>query len=781
MQARVTALPCKCKTGTELDEEEQKFVEKTANGHNIYFRDWVSLVYSSKDPKKRILVVTNFRVFTVKQAVVGKSVRQSFPILDLKRMTADASNPKELLLEFGSFSACTVTYEESCAPIALAILFAFQAISYGRPQENMPKLSLPPSFWEMHIPPNPDAQDGFLATYLAHLDHLDKSIESRLPVLENVMTCFQRDDHVCNLSEAFKNLVLDKGMGKEVGALAATIRDSQWFTAVAAVNFKLGNGGMTALAHQILETPTSITRMDLVNMKCKGPGFAAFSKSLAVGKHRLEFLNLNKNELGDTACAMICDALLDGKQPLQTLCLRDCGLGPKGIRSVAGLFTKPGYWSGALSVLDVSCNQIKRGGNQALAEWLAMETCALRELYVVQAGVEGETLFPAIQKNKRSKLAVLNVSSNPLSKKALVCLADLIQTTTILTQISLSNLGMGKKEFLGLLEAAFLNPHKKVRFLMDCSNNQGLGKCGKEVLDLMTDIKKKVSEKTDKLEALSLNDCALGSDGVVSFCVALQGITMSSLGLSKNVKEKLFSSDVAGKKTGEAVATFIKETPSLSELTLAGTGGYALKVGVEPVLQALLDGKCNLAHLDLSGNRMGDKLMQKLAKAVGNCDALESLAIDGNELGTAGLLAIRDAILKSTSLLYWVTPSSDLKALVTKIKPDKGPEFAKVFLQDILHTIEHKLEQNQLAASWQGGSGNLKSAFPKRDRSNSQLSAMSLANDVGPAPASMDYSNRNAQDDSRTSTIFEAQEPGSSPASPEGEREGKGRIASWSR
>jgi Ran GTPase-activating protein (RanGAP) involved in mRNA processing and transport len=377
---------------------------------------------------------------------------------------------------------------------------------------------------------------------------------------------------------------------------------------------------------------------------------------------------------------------------VSTLCLRDCKLGAKGVRSITSLFTKTGICSSALKILDLSDNNLKSAGNQALAEWVKQETCPLEQLYLVNTGFDGELFFGSLEQNKESALSGLNISSNTLNKKALEALASLIENTNSLSVLSMCGVGLQKREFLKLFESFFNNTNEELRFLVDFSGNTGLGKCGKDIMDVMEKIKKKVGSTTDKLEALSLNDCALGSDGVIAFCTSLAGITISSLGLSKNVKDRLFGGDSL-KKSGEAIAVFLTRTPSLSELSISGTGGYALKYGMEPILATLTDCKTvTVEHLDISGNKIGDKNMAKVAKFIRESSSLESIHLDGNDLGVEGLKKLKDAICESESLQYWTTPQNDIKALIQKMKQEN----ARNLLQDSLHSIEAALEANQL-------------------------------------------------------------------------------------
>jgi len=250
-------------------------------------------------------------MYTIKVNVLGRSVRQQFPILDLTRLHVSKDNDKRMTLEFGgSLPSATINYEKSVIGIAQAVYFAYQAITYGRPPELLPKIELPQEFTTTYMPPEPDAQDGLLATYLAECDY--NKLDQRIPVLDYLMTCFQLDDRVLDLGECLA--FTDKENPKtDVHALASALRYSKWFTEITTVGFPLKNEGLASMS-TLLTVPSAITKLVLVNIKAGRTGFTSLSKALSSGVHSLNFLNLSKNAIGDPGLKLLTDGLQESKK-----------------------------------------------------------------------------------------------------------------------------------------------------------------------------------------------------------------------------------------------------------------------------------------------------------------------------------------------------------------------------------------------------------------------------------------------------------------------------------
>jgi len=710
--------------GKDLDPDDKAYIAKlvSENHQDIYFQDWVKLYYQDKNPKKRILVITNFRLLTIKVNVLGmgRSVRQSFPILDLTRMHVAKDNPSRMVLEFGvSFSPATFQYDVpgGVLPIAQTILFSYQAITFGQPPNLLPKIELPGEFLTSFAPPEPDDQDGLLATYLAQCDY--QKLEQRLPVLDYLMTCFQLNDHVLDLGECLS--FLDKENKTDIVALTSALRFSKWFQEISAVGYQLKNDGLIPISN-LLTIPTAVNKLILVSVKAGKTGFGTLAKAFAKGVHNVTFLNASKNNLADIGLKSLADGLMEGKKVLHTLCLRACGFSSKGFKSLTTMLEAP-TWLAGLKILDVSDNRLAKDGTKALAQWLEKPGCAIEQLYLVSTELECEILFEAIQSNKNlctRHLKTLNISGNKIGKKALAALVGIMESSGSCSQILLSNANVGKEFFSSILEAALKNKVQGMSFSLDVSGNN-LGTKGAKDLDtLFMDWLKRdprVVTEAGKIHTLILSDNNLSVEGIVTICKALRGTSVHSLGLDRNVKLGVFSSG-EGNEVGDALAGLINNTPHLKELTISGSDSHYLKNALLPLLLAL--GKnTSLQHLDISKNRLGDQGVLALATAIQENGTLKSFNVEGNKVSFKSLAALHEATTKNKSLIDWVIPMEDIHKLLKGASEKKVRE-----LRQIVHDLETNMERND--ASRGEGKGGVMNEMDDilRMRSHSRMGAM---------------------------------------------------------
>src|SRR5689334_3144278 len=101
--------------------------------------------------------------------------------------------------------------------IALKILFAYQCVTYGWPSYEQATIDLPDELLEHYVPPDPNFQDGLLATYMAQCEA--EALPVRMRVLDYFMTCFQTDDRSFELACALD--VLDKPAPADFIALSS--------------------------------------------------------------------------------------------------------------------------------------------------------------------------------------------------------------------------------------------------------------------------------------------------------------------------------------------------------------------------------------------------------------------------------------------------------------------------------------------------------------------------------------------------------------------------------
>jgi Ran GTPase-activating protein (RanGAP) involved in mRNA processing and transport len=637
-----------------VEADDAEYVDSlVSDSHQeVYWRGWVVLYTKSNAAakKERILVITNFRLFTVKHGLLQRSTRQSFSILELCEISAARNRDDEIHLSFGKEKDKEVDIQsDNVVAIAQAVLFAYKAISYGLPKDKLPKVDLPPRFLESFLPPEPDTQDGLLASYMAACDFL--SIAPKLPVLDYFMACFETNDRLLNLSECFE--LVNPLTTEDVQAVAHALAYTDWFTEVHAVDLPLRDEGMNAL-HPMLQL--HLSKLLLVNAKAGAKGFASLFERMTRLSHRLTYLNISKNSIGDSGLRSAVDAFKAAKHVVETLCLQQCGLGSKGVAALSDDLLVLPEWRRGLKVLDLSDNALGRAGSQSLAEFLNRAE-GLEQLHLMRADIAPEVVLSALLGNKRlvgGVLTTLNLSGNKLST-AMQQLCGLLTQSSSMTFVYLIECSLKAAAVAEVLQAAVANPHG-VRFWLEFSRNEIGEKGAAEVAEVLN----RLRGRLEPLHTLILNSMDLGAEGVIALLAALTGAPVHTLSLDCNIKRSLFGNKA--QQAGEALAKFLLSTKALRELSVAGDDNFYLKEALHPLLAAL---KSNppLEYIDVSANRLGDEGMRVLAESLVFNRALTSFTADRNRIGMPGLRDLHRALIANTAVQAWTIPELDIRAV----------------------------------------------------------------------------------------------------------------------
>lgn len=87
LQAYLSSSNSQMEGEERIDSELSSFIQEQLPLQDVYYRIWVTLKVHSEGSKRRVLVLSNFRLLTIKVNMLGKSVRQSLSLLDLKRIS----------------------------------------------------------------------------------------------------------------------------------------------------------------------------------------------------------------------------------------------------------------------------------------------------------------------------------------------------------------------------------------------------------------------------------------------------------------------------------------------------------------------------------------------------------------------------------------------------------------------------------------------------------------------------------------------------------------------
>jgi Ran GTPase-activating protein (RanGAP) involved in mRNA processing and transport len=720
-----------------IEPDDKAYIEElmAENHQESYWQGWVILYTKANaaSKKERILVLSNFRIFTIKKGTFNRSTRQSYAYFDLEEISIVPEQPNSLHLRFSKGEMDILS--DSVVEIAQAALFGATAIQYGFPQQFLPKVDIPLNMMMDFQRPEPDTQDGLLATYLANCDYL--GVSTSMTALDYIMTSFELQDRVCvilvpcsirvcyifiaiechvltnvlslyvccvcpprspslpppppkntqqllDIGDCFHNE--KKTTDKDIKALAGSLRFTTWFEQIIAANFTLGDKGVAALAPVLAVSPEFHTCV-LVNVKAGKSGFVPLFEALANGKHGLDYLNISNNSIGDSGIKAMTASLKTGKRVIESLCVQGCGFSSKGFAALSELLCD-GEWSQRVKVLDISDNSAGKHGSASLATYLST-TESLEQLYALRADLHLEVVLKALAENKQlctDGLQTLNLSGNKLTAPAVAILTDLLRSSKSLTHIHLVNSHVNRAAAVEILTAAMENPHG-VRFWIDLSQNDLGSKGGHDIGQAIASS----ANKAATLHTLVLNNCSLGGDGVTNLVQGLSGTAIHTLSINCNMKLGLLSTGV--KDACIAIAAFVRTTPRLRELSIAGDDAHYLKNAALPICQCIPESKA-LRHIDLTRNRLGDEGIKTLADSISKTKSLMSFNAERNRFGIQGLRALHQAAMRNGSLTNWVIPMHDIQAIYKNSSTRIHKEM-RIMVAD----FDTKMDQNAAAAA----------------------------------------------------------------------------------
>jgi len=681
-----------------VDNDTIKFIEQTVLGDShqeVYWKGWADIMYVDKKLKPRVLVISNFRLNVMKDTVMGHSIRQSFLFLNLKSMKAGHRTNQLILFfdedhqakEFGlpsTFHGEFIIEHPRIDLIAQCILFAASSIRYGRSAIYM---DLPKEWLAGYRPPEPDEQDGMLATYLAQCDRC--GVPQRVPVLDYLMTCFQIEDTLFDLKAALSFLD-GRECTRDVLAIACTLKYTKWFNAFVAVDFPLKNDGCSALV-TMFDVPTSINKLVLVNVRIGKQAIASLSAVLAKNLQTIDHIAICKNDIGDSGVIALCEGFEACKHVPVTLALSSVDMGSKGCKALAKVLSRKD-WLSELRVLDISDNDVGKAGTESLASWLVQSSLMLEQCILCRTNLELEKLLATLRQNPtlvNSALTLLDISGNKLHKRACPELCSLLKHAKTLNCVCLADCHIESKQVLDILDAIIVNK-SQTGFSLDLSKNDLGPKGARDIQQLLQD---RISRNSDPLmkngiiQFLDLSDNNFGNEGLAIICKAIAGTAIKGIKLDRNFKPSMFAK---AQEAGDALSELLLQTPSLVELSIAGDdNSYYLSKYLSPLLNAICSHP-SLQYLDIQRNRVGDEGIVLMAEALKCNNSLIGFNVDGSRMSLSGLTSLVDGLRLNKNVYNMTIPASDIDRIIKAISQDKVSE-----VQALIHTIDVVMDSNE--------------------------------------------------------------------------------------
>jgi len=203
---------------------------------------------------------------------------------------------------------------------------------------------------------------------------------------------------------------------------------------------EIGPDGAKAIA-ALCAVRASLTSLDLSSNSLRAEGAKALAPGLAANGSLTKTL-VGRNGLGDEGTTILCDALRESTvNKVEELDLRSNSIGPDGTKAIAALCAV----RGSLTSLTLSYNSLKDEGVGAICE--------------------------AIKSNKETKIAVLEIAGNSLSPAGAESVVAMAAVTGSLTELTLSDNRLKDEGISVICEAIQSNKQTKLATLniSDCS------------------------------------------------------------------------------------------------------------------------------------------------------------------------------------------------------------------------------------------------------------------------------------------------------------------------
>ncbi|EQC32610.1 hypothetical protein SDRG_09923 [Saprolegnia diclina VS20] len=685
-----------------ISDDDHAFVERTFTGRcdAPLVAKWVQQFKPKASFQKRLLVISKYRVLTLKPQTIGAKLKvaKDWALLDLLKLQVDASESAHTLkLIFKAGRILQLDPGVHCEDVARTLQRCLHTMALAYPPASKPKMVLPLGLaWDEFTHDAPRLTDAYRAYcdwYKAPFRDwvaakLEESSVATPPVL---------DYEACLLAGGGEMETAEKTL--DAMAVVSTCRFAPSFQGLLVHDVVLDDDGVSRAFETIGYNP-NLRELRLTKVHLSRSALSALEEVVQCklkdpSSWRLETIDLSENKLAREMVVALASCLKQFPSGLHNLYLAKCGM-----THVLPLVTtlKLPSWTATLRVLDLSFNPLDLQSSTALTEWLGRAS-SLTRLAVAGTNIDAAKLLRSIHLNTvlhTSSLLSLDLSHLTLKDEAVADLGAILGATQSLASLVLRNLSVPKRGLETILTPWFANPRFTSQPLsLDMSEND-LSTKGKVLADLF------LASPLVLRESLWLNQCGLRDEALAVVVAALSSCRqLRALHLENNGGTPLasmlgaFFSGPLEMRPGDAFATLLTSSRALQELYIGSTIPslrYPLSV-LRPIVHSIGSSASSLEVLDLSGNRGGDEVALCLASALPKTTKLRALFWDGNHTSVLGFERFHEGLLRNASVTVMPVPIQDTRRLLDLKEPRREALFA------VLGALYGCIQRNMAAAT----------------------------------------------------------------------------------
>ncbi|KDO32659.1 hypothetical protein SPRG_02360 [Saprolegnia parasitica CBS 223.65] len=686
-----------------ISDDDHAFVERTFAGRCDVplVAKWVQQFKPKASFQKRLLVVSKYRVLTLKPQNIGAKLKvaKDWALLDLLKLQIDASESAHTLkLIFKAGRILQLDPGVHCEDVARTLQRCLHTMALAYPPTSKPKVVLPLGLaWDEFTHDAPKLTDAYISFSSPYCDWYKAPFRDWVAAkLEesNVATPPVLDYEACLLAGGGEMETAEKAL--DAMAVVSTCRFAPSFQGQVAPLYasRLMLGSL--LVHDVALDDDGVSRafetigynpnlreLRLTKVRLSRSALSALEEVVQCklkdpSSWRLETIDLSENKLAREMVVALASCLKQFPSGLHSLFLAKCGM--THVLPLVTTLNLPS-WTATLRVLDLSFNPLDLQSSTALTEWLGRAS-SLTRLAVAGTGIDTAKLLRSIQLNTvlhTSSLVALDLSHLTLKDEAVADLGAILGATQSLASLVLRNLSVPKRGLETILTPWFANPRfTSQQMSLDMSENDFSAK-GKVLADLLA------TSPLVLRESLRLNQCGLRDEALAMVVAALSSCRhLRALHLENNGGTPLasmlgaFFSGPLEMRPGDAFATLLTSSRELQELYMSSnipSLRYPLSV-LRPIVHSIGSSASSLEVLDLSGNRGGDEVALCLASALPKTTKLRALFWDGNYTSVLGFERFHEGLMRNASVTVMPVPIQDTRRLLDLKEPRREALFA---------------------------------------------------------------------------------------------------------
>eukprot|EP01083_Nonionella_stella_P314263 1131504_1 len=672
----------------EDGEWVEQLLGKFMNRQTALFLRWLDIsLPSKKELRKRLVVITPLRIILIKTKTFGRSVHRKYRIIDITSVQVAENKdttdciirqcdfPPELSLSRSREKLKNKEFAEGAITIVLPkdidrefldiLQWSLFIVTRGLPKKFRPKISIPKTFENEISDPVGPAQ-FVIDRYVAYCDAQTKNSGAGIAASESLIeyTLGSVASGVFDVNLAF-NATKRNIDNLQFVCLSQGLSFNCVYKKLVLNQLSGADDTNIAILMTLLETNHEIETLEFRRVDVQQKTMRSLSSSLSCsnGLSKLQEINIIDISINKNMILALSTGLSYIK--LKVLRLTNCYLNKTATIQLFNILQKSEQYK-HLTHLNISKNQCGKQGTKAIAAFI-VKAVALQVLVVADAQLDGNEFFNALTLKPNTgaqlchldTLTLLDFSGNNVGSAGAGYLAQFVKSSRCLNYCKLSRCNMGDTQLQVIFGAALSNmngfdSNKKYDPVISSNMSSKRRPTHAEIM-LCTNL---------LCLSLDLSDNAFGSKGADIMCKLLrqrENYTIVSLNVARNnfnvqdmknviyalrsmacLERLCISNNVKrgiGKKTdrdgviGRALLYVFEQIPTLNELAITGSeqSNCYLEVGLQHFL-ASTQLVSNLEFLDITGNKIGDKLFTKFMNSLSKNTQLRLIRCADNKL-----------------------------------------------------------------------------------------------------------------------------------------------------